>query len=105
MDLQKEIDKLKVKSGYSGKSQQWQYGFDLACRELAKTQAVPNGYVLVPKVPYAYLIKHKFWQKGSDPEIFLAEEFLGDDGVEKDKLTVCIPLYLGDDEAQGSAND
>lgn len=51
MDLQKEIDKLKVKSGYSGKSQQWQFGFDLACRELAKTQAVPNGFVLVPKEP------------------------------------------------------
>lgn len=51
VDLQKEIDKLKVKSGYSGKSQQWQFGFDLACRELAKTQAVPNGFVLVPKEP------------------------------------------------------
>lgn len=46
MDLQKEIDKLKVKSGYSGKSQQWQFGFDLACRELAKAQAVPDGFVL-----------------------------------------------------------
>ena len=47
MDLQKEIDSLKVKSGYSGKPQQWQYGFDLACRELAKAQAVPEGFVLV----------------------------------------------------------
>ena len=56
MDLQKEIDKLKVKSGYSGKSQQWQYGFDLACRELAKTQAVPNGFVLVPKEPTQELL-------------------------------------------------
>ena len=71
----------------------------------AKAQAVPDGFVLVPKEPYAYLIKHKFWQKGSDPEIFLAEEFLGDYGVEKDKLTVCIPLYLGDDEAQEPVND
>lgn len=33
-DIHKEIDSLKVKSGYSGKPQQWQYGFDLACREL-----------------------------------------------------------------------
>ena len=49
MDLQKEIDSLKVRSGYSGKPQQWQYGFDLACRELAKAQAVPDGFVLVPK--------------------------------------------------------
>lgn len=40
MDLQKEIEKLKVKAGYDGKPQQWQYGFDLACRELAKAQAV-----------------------------------------------------------------
>ncbi len=36
MDLQKEIDSLKVKAGYDGKPQQWQYGFDLACRELGK---------------------------------------------------------------------
>lgn len=35
-DIHKEIDSLKVKSGYSGKPQQWQYGFDLACRELGK---------------------------------------------------------------------
>ena len=39
-DIHKEIDSLKVKSGYSGKPQQWQHGFDLACRELAKAQAV-----------------------------------------------------------------
>lgn len=71
----------------------------------AKAQAAPEGFVLVPKEPYAYLIKHKLWQKDSDPEIFLAVDFLSDDGVEKDKLTVCMPLYLGDDEAQEQAND
>lgn len=26
-------DVLKIRTGYAGKSQQWQYGFDLACRE------------------------------------------------------------------------
>ena len=26
-------DVLKMRTGYTGKSQQWQYGFDLACRE------------------------------------------------------------------------
>ena len=26
-------DVLKTRTGYAGKSQQWQYGFDLACRE------------------------------------------------------------------------
>ena len=26
-------DVLKMRTGYAGKSQQWQYGFDLACRE------------------------------------------------------------------------
>lgn len=26
-------DELKTRTGYAGKSQQWQYGFDLACRE------------------------------------------------------------------------
>ena len=51
MDIQKEIDSLKAKAGYDGKPQQWQYGFDLACRELAKAQAVPDGFVLVPKEP------------------------------------------------------
>ncbi|WP_446892604.1 hypothetical protein [Acinetobacter sp. NS4_7] len=55
-DTHKEIDSLKAKSGYSGKPQQWQYGFDLACRELAKTQAVPNGYVVVPKQPTQELL-------------------------------------------------
>lgn len=54
MDLQKEIEKLKVKAGYDGKPQQWQYGFDLACRELA--QAVPDGFVLVPKEPTQELL-------------------------------------------------
>lgn len=49
MDLQKEIDSLKVKAGYDGKPQQWQFGFDLVCRELAK--AIPDGFVLVPKEP------------------------------------------------------
>ena len=63
-------------------------------------QAVPEGFVVVPREPYAYLIKHKLWKKDSDPEIFLAVDFLGDDGVEKENLTVCIPLYKGGDEAQ-----
>ena len=66
----------------------------------AKKSAVPEGFVVVPREPYAYLIKHKLWKKDSDPEIFLAVDFLGDDGVEKDKLVVCKPLYLGGDEAQ-----
>ena len=42
-----DIEKLKKRCGYDGKPQQWQYGFDLACRELAKAQVVPNGFVLV----------------------------------------------------------
>ena len=68
--------------------------------QAAKAQAVPEGFVVVPREPYAYLIKHKLWKKDSDPEIFLAVDFLGDDGVEKENLTVCIPLYKGGDEAQ-----
>ena len=46
-----DIEKLKKRCGYDGKPQQWQYGFDLACRELAKTQAIPDGFVVVPKEP------------------------------------------------------
>lgn len=66
----------------------------------AKAQAVLEGFVLVPKEPYAYLIKHKLWNKNSQPEIYLADDFVGDDGVEREKLIVCIPLYKGEDEAQ-----
>lgn len=77
-----------------------QINFGWRVWQAAKAQAVPEGFVVVPREPYAYLIKHKLWKKDSDPEIFLAVDFLGDDGVEKDKLVVCKPLYLGDDEAQ-----
>ena len=43
-----DIEKLKNRCGYSGKSQQWQYGFDLAIREMqaAKAQAVPKEPLL-----------------------------------------------------------
>ena len=57
MDLQKAIDSLKVKAGYDGKPQQWQYGFDLACRELAKAQAVPDGFVLVEREKLAMIFE------------------------------------------------
>ena len=66
----------------------------------AKAQTVSKEFVLVPKEPYAYLIKHKLWNKNSQPEIYLADDFIGDDGVEREKLIVCIPLYKGEDEAQ-----
>ena len=56
MDLQKEIDSLKVKSGYNGKPQQWQYGFDLACRELAKHSKQPQWISVEDSLP-----KEKKW--------------------------------------------
>ena len=71
-----------------------------SAKHSVKAQAVPEGFVLVPKEPYAYLIKHKLWNKNSQPEIYLADDFVGDDGVEREKLIVCIPLYKGEDEAQ-----
>ena len=74
-------------------------------KELEKAQAVPEGFVLVPEEPYAYLIKHKLWNKNSQPEIYLADDFVGNDGVEKEKLIVCIPLYKGEDEAQEQSHD
>lgn len=52
-----DIEKLKKRCGYDGKPQQWQYGFDLACRELAKAQAVPEGFVVVPKEPTEEMIQ------------------------------------------------
>lgn len=46
-----DIQKIKARCGYAGKPQQWQYGFDLAIRELqaANTKDVPEGFVLLPK--------------------------------------------------------
>ena len=46
-----DFEKIKERVGYKGKSQQWQYGFDLAIRELQQAQkvAVPEGFVLVSK--------------------------------------------------------
>ncbi|MGB4985384.1 MAG: hypothetical protein WBO70_06390 [Erysipelotrichaceae bacterium] len=48
-----DIQKIKDRVGYKGKSQQWQYGFDLAVRGLQQSQkvAVPDGYVVVPREP------------------------------------------------------
>ena len=79
MDLQKEIEKLKVKAGYDGKPQQWQFGFDLACRELAKAQAVPAGYVLVPKksIEHWYLDEGEYlWM--DEPDNWLCDMDVGD---------------------------
>ena len=50
-DIHKEIDSLKAKSGYSGKPQQWQYGFDLACRELVKAKAVQQWISVKDEMP------------------------------------------------------
>lgn len=52
-----DIEKLKKRCGYDGKPQQWQYGFDLACRELTKDQSVPEGFVLVPREPTEEMIQ------------------------------------------------
>lgn len=42
-----DIEKLKKRCGYDGKPQQWQYGFDLACRELAQAQADAPGQITI----------------------------------------------------------
>ncbi|EPG5693106.1 TPA: hypothetical protein JIE61_001435 [Acinetobacter baumannii] len=44
-----DIEQLKIRCGYKGKPQQWQYGFDLAVSELTKAQAVPKGCIVVPR--------------------------------------------------------
>jgi hypothetical protein len=36
------VEKLKKRCGYDGKPQQFKYGFDLACRELAQAKTVPE---------------------------------------------------------------
>ena len=50
------------------------------------------------KKPYAYLIKHKFWPEDSQPEIYFPKDFYGDGCIDKDSLTMCVPIYLGEDE-------
>ena len=79
MDLQEEIDKLKVKAGYDGKPQQWQFGFDLACRELAKAKAIPEGFVLVAKksVEHWYLDEGESLWMG-EPDNWLCDMDVGD---------------------------
>ena len=42
-----DIEKLKKRCGYDGKPQQFKYGFDLACRELAKSQTDAPGQITV----------------------------------------------------------
>ena len=51
-----DIEKLKKRCGYDGKSQQWQYGFDLACRELAQAQADAPGHITVTHERFQELI-------------------------------------------------
>lgn len=52
-----DIEKLKNRCGYSGKSQQWQYGFDLAVREMqaaqaqAQAQAAPEWISVDDRLP------------------------------------------------------
>lgn len=46
-----DIEKLKKRCGYDGKPQQFKYGFDLACRELAKAQAAPEWISTEDKEP------------------------------------------------------
>ena len=50
-----DIEKERERTGYKGKPQQWQYGFDLAM-SIAKAQAIPEGFVLVPKEPTRELL-------------------------------------------------
>lgn len=111
MDIQK-IKELALANGFKLKEQAsgnvdlnvYVYDFANAIEQAAKAQ-VPEGFVLVKKEPCAYLVKHKLWSKNSQPEIFPACDFVGDGAVEKEKLTICIPLYKGMDEAQEPAND
>lgn len=55
-----ELKELHERVGYKGKSQQWQYGFDLAIRELTNRE----GYKLVPVCDYNELVRsNRYRQK------------------------------------------
>jgi len=97
-----DIEKLKNRCGYSGKSQQWQYGFDLAIREMqaANAQAVPEGFVLVKDKPVAYMVQNKFWN--GEFEVKLLSE-MPEPEFDGDSYDIEIPLYAI--EAQEQAND
>ena len=46
-----DIEKLKKRCGYDGKPQQFKYGFDLACRELAKHSKQPQWISVEDALP------------------------------------------------------
>lgn len=46
-----DIEKLKKRCGYDGKPQQWQYGFELACRELGKRSKQPQWISVEDALP------------------------------------------------------
>ena len=50
-----DIEKVKKRCGYDGKPQQWQYGFDLACRELAKHSKQPQWISVEDQMPDGYI--------------------------------------------------
>ncbi|ENR2980390.1 Uncharacterised protein [Acinetobacter baumannii] len=60
-----DIEQLKIRCGYKGKPQQWQFGFDLAVSELTKAQAVPDTHVVVEKSKI-----ETWWQDAEEPENF-----------------------------------
>lgn len=98
-----DIEKLKKRCGYDGKPQQWQYGFDLACRELAKAQTVQEGFVLVSKE-----LTHEQAVKVSDDENFFEtyQTILTESDTSEDSAAILIQTARkAMIEAQEPAND
>ncbi|MDP7762489.1 hypothetical protein [Acinetobacter baumannii] len=66
-----DIEQLKIRCGYKGKPQQWQFGFDLAVSELTKAQAVPEKKIyLTCEQLYAAA---NFGAPNKDPELLETE--------------------------------
>lgn len=80
---EQQIAELKERVGYSGKSQQWQYGFDLACREL-QAQVEADKWISNNDPKKAYLVgTFEQYEEGFTPyfaflDKALADEFLAE---------------------------
>lgn len=97
-----DIEQLKIRCGYKGKPQQWQYGFDLAVSELTKAQAVPDtqqkltdtyyleGSDYVVDCPFEYdieidkgeVLELQKWQRTESTKVYFANIYKDEDNFE-----------------------
>lgn len=92
-----DIEKLKKRCGYDGKPQQWQYGFDLACRELAKYSKQPQWISVEDSLPNRQVnvlvaSKHNFVCIASLTNNHKNNKFYDGDSLAINSITHWMPL-------------